>query len=203
MKRLPWQSMTSRKQSITGTPLNTVMLKIRPALADADFDHPLDMLAACHGRIEAQCATLQRLASHLPVHGADAQAQQAASNVMRFFDSAGRHHKEDEECDFFPALIAAAKGERTERVALLVAQLTREHDELERRWLTLRDTLEMIAHGEGVLLDVESAQAFCAMYREHMTVEEEQLIPLAAALLGTVALRCLSTSMARRRGVKV
>ena len=29
---------------------------------------PLEMLSACHGRIEAQCATLRRLVPHLLVH---------------------------------------------------------------------------------------------------------------------------------------
>jgi hypothetical protein len=65
--------------------------------AVANFDHPLEMLTACHERIEAQCETLRRLAEHMPRHGCDAQAQQAASNVMRYFDSAVRHHREDDE----------------------------------------------------------------------------------------------------------
>jgi ATP phosphoribosyltransferase regulatory subunit HisZ len=38
------------------------------------FEVPLEMLAACHGRVEAQCATLRRLVGHLARHGADRQA---------------------------------------------------------------------------------------------------------------------------------
>ena len=30
------------------------------------FDQPLDLLEACHGRIEKQCATLEKLMTHLP-----------------------------------------------------------------------------------------------------------------------------------------
>lgn len=41
---------------------------------------PLQMLSACRGRVERQCATLRRLVPHLAAQGADAQARTAASN---------------------------------------------------------------------------------------------------------------------------
>jgi hemerythrin-like domain-containing protein len=170
--------------------------------AAADFDHPLAMLTACHERIEAQCETLQRLAAHLPVHGCDAQAQQAASNVMRYFDSAGRHHREDEEQDLCPGLIAAAQGENAERIALLVGHLVHEHNEIEKVWLELRDALENIAHGERAPLDAIAVSRFCGMYRTHMAMEEANLFPLAELLLGAEALMALGKAMAKRRGVK-
>lgn len=168
----------------------------------ADFDHPLEMLTACHGRIEAQCETLRRLAAHLPVHGCDAQAQQAASNVMRYFDSAGRHHREDEEQDLFPAMTAAAHGENAERIALLVSHLAHEHDELEKTWLGLRDALENIAHGENAPLDALEVNRFCGMYHAHMAMEEANLFPLAELLLGAGTIAGLGKAMAKRRGVK-
>jgi hemerythrin-like domain-containing protein len=170
--------------------------------AMTDFDHPLEMLAICHERIEARCETLRRLAAHLPVHGCDAQAQQAASNVMRYFDSAGRHHREDEERDLFPVMIAAAQGENAERIALLVGQLAHEHHEMEKMWLGLRDALESIAHGENAPLDAIEVSRFCGMYRAHMAMEEANLFPLAELLLETGALTELGKAMAKRRGVK-
>lgn len=192
----------TRNARNASTALNAVTMKTGAAAANADFDHPLDMLTACHERIAAQCATLQRLAGHLPHHGSDAQAQQAASNVMRYFDSAGRHHREDEETDLFPSLMAAAKGEQAARVALLVEQLTREHADIERCWLALRDALETVAHGEDALLDAMQVDRFCAMYRDHMAAEEAHVIPLAASVLGAGTLRSLGGAMARRRCVK-
>ena len=51
------------------------------------FEVPLEMLAACHGRVQHQCATLQRLLPHLQRHGADRDAQDAARAIMRYFDS--------------------------------------------------------------------------------------------------------------------
>jgi hemerythrin-like domain-containing protein len=167
-----------------------------------DFDQPMEMLAACHERIEAQCETLQRLAAHLPLHGCNAQAQRAAANVMRYFDSAGRHHREDEEQDLFPAMIAAAQGESTERIALLVAQLTHEHNEMEQTWLRLGEALESIAHGENVPLDAIEVSRFCGMYRAHMALEEANLFPLAELLLRPGTLAGLGKAMAKRRGAK-
>ncbi len=74
------------------------------------FEAPLEMLSACHGRIERQCATLRRLVPHLASHGADEGARTAAANVMRYFDTAAKHHHEDEEKDLFPALIESVAG---------------------------------------------------------------------------------------------
>lgn len=178
-------------------------MTVKMQRATADFDHPLEMLAACHERIEAQCDTLRRLAAHLPVHGCDAQAQQAASNVMRYFDSAGRHHREDEEQDLFPGMIAAAEGENAERIALLVGHLEHEHREIEQMWLGLRDALESIAHGDNAPLDAIEVSRFCGMYHAHMAMEEANLFPLAELVLGAGALAHLGKTMAKRRGVKL
>ena len=179
---------------VTGTRLNPASM--------ADFDHPMDMLAACHQRIESQCMTLWRLADYLPEHGADAEAQQAASNVMRYFDSAGRHHREDEEQDLFPAMLRAAKGEASERAALLIAQAGREHNAMEAAWLVLRDALERIAHGGDTLLDIADVHRFCTVYRAHMAMEEAHLFPLARSILKTPVLAELGKTMAKRRGVR-
>ena len=44
---------------------------------------PLQMLAACHTRVEKQCRTLERLQAHLPKHGSDGAAQEAATQTPR------------------------------------------------------------------------------------------------------------------------
>jgi len=169
--------------------------------AVADFDHPLQMLNACHDRIRTQCETLRKLAVHLPVHGCDAEAQRAASNVMRYFDSAGRHHREDEEENLFPFLMAAAQEQNADRLSKLVDQLHREHHELEQAWLKVRETLEPIAYGENTPLDELEVGRFCGMYHAHMAIEDVNLIPLAQLLLSDEALAALGRSMAARRGI--
>ena len=76
---------------------------MKEAIPGAGFDAPLAMLATCHERGERQCATLLRLVAHLREHGADAQAREAATAVMRYFDRASPDHHADEETDLFPA----------------------------------------------------------------------------------------------------
>ncbi|MDP1718346.1 MAG: hemerythrin domain-containing protein [Burkholderiales bacterium] len=168
----------------------------------ADFGQPLQLLKACHERIQAQCDTLRRLCVHMPVHGSDAQAQQAASNVMRYFDSAGRHHREDEEQDLFPRMIASATGQNAERVALVIGRLKSEHAEIERSWLELREVLEQIAHGGIEPLDEQSVEQFCAMYGAHLAYEEANMISLAEQLLDAEAIAAIGKAMAVRRGLR-
>lgn len=170
--------------------------------AIADFGQPLQLLKACHERIQTQCNTLRRLCVHMPIHGSDAQAQQDASNMMRYFDSAGRHHHEDEEQDIFPRMAASAKGQNAERVALLIGQLKREHAEITQGWLDLREALEKIAHGGIEPLDELAVNQFCALYGAHIAFEEANLIPLAELLLDASAFAAIGKAMAARRGIR-
>ncbi|MGZ9080052.1 MAG: hemerythrin domain-containing protein [Burkholderiales bacterium] len=162
----------------------------------ADFEHPLEMLAACHERIEDRIETLERLVAHLPEHGCDEQAQQAARNVMRYFDTAGEHHHQDEERDLFPAL--ARLAEDSDATAL-VARLLNEHAKMRALWQRLRSELEPIAQGTRATLDADLVKEFGLSYRGHIALEESQLLPLAARLLADPEKNALGASMARRR----
>jgi hemerythrin-like domain-containing protein len=178
--------------------------KARPGRALVpDFSQPLDALKGCHNRTRAQCDMLRELAKHLPSHGCDAWAQQAASNILRYFDGAGRHHEEDEEHDLFPRMIAAAAGQAAERIALLTARLEREHREMAEMWLALRDSLECVAYGENTPLGELEVNRFCALYAAHMTLEDADVIPLAAAVLDDDALAAIGQAMAARRALAV
>ncbi|HSW08742.1 hemerythrin domain-containing protein [Aquabacterium sp.] len=162
---------------------------------------PLEMLAACHQRIEGQCATLQRLVPHLLVQGADADAQAAASAVMRYFDTAARHHHADEEVDLFPALIESMAGSDAVCLREMTAALTREHRELESHWHALRQVLDELAAGRAAVLDPASVSAFTGLYARHMAREEEELLPMAARLLSDAELDRIGLAMRARRGL--
>ena len=165
-----------------------------------DCDHPLEMLLAAHERIESQIDTLRRLASHVREHGCDEQAREAAADVLCYFDSAGRYH-EDEELELFPRLLRCAAGQSAERAALLVVWLTREHREIDSAWLVHRSQLERIARGQTAELCESAIDRFAAYYRGHIAVEEQQLLPLAAASLSHAELAAMGAAMAKRRGV--
>lgn len=161
------------------------------------FDRPLEVLEACHGRIAKQCDTLEKLLAHLPTHGADAQAQQAARAVLTYFDTAAMHHHDDEERNLFPLLEQAdAPG-----ACDLVEALTLEHDELALVWRRLRVALQQIETGAASALDAALAQRFIALNRSHLEFENAHVLPLARQALGAAEIERLGRAMAARRGV--
>jgi hemerythrin-like domain-containing protein len=165
------------------------------------FEAPLEMLSACHGRIEDQCATLRRLQAHLPSHGSDEQARAAATALMRYFDLSAKQHHRDEEQDLFPALVESMAGSDPVCVRELTAGLAAEHRELEVRWRRLRAVLERVVEGERVSLSVEEVEAFAGLYARHIQREEQELLPMAARLLGDEDLERIGRAMRERRGI--
>lgn len=161
------------------------------------FDQPLDVLLACHGRFEKQCATLEKLLTHLPEHGCDAQAQQAARNIVNYFDTAAVHHHDDEERNLFPLLERGAQGEWCDMVELL----TREHDDIAQLWRALRPPLLSIAQGDTAALNVIHTEKFIGLNRSHIAFENERVLPLAQQILSADDLYSLGCAMAARRGL--
>ncbi len=159
------------------------------------FDDPLEMLRACHGRIQSQCSTLNKLLEHLPQHGCDMQAQQAARAILRYFDTAGRHHHNDEEQDLFPLLLATSSNEGH----ALVARLLEEHKLMDAAWQQLRANLTGVADGTSASLDAAVTEHFIAVYDRHIALENSKLLPLAEKLLMVSQLETLGKSMAVRR----
>jgi hemerythrin-like domain-containing protein len=173
-------------------------MPILPTAAPS-FDTPLDMLRACHERIQAQCATLHKLLAHLPQHGADLQAQQAARAVLRYFDTAGPHHHDDEEHDLFPPLRASGNAE----VVALTDRLLEQHLAMDAAWQSLRPLLQALAEGNAAALNRDAVEIFTAAYEQHIALENGQLLPLAARLLDTAQLATIGAAMAKRRGIAV
>ena len=167
----------------------------------AGFEVPLEMLAACHGRVEAQCATLRRLVAHLATHGADDQARDAARAVMRYFDSSARDHHADEEVDLFPALLESMAGSDAVCLRELTASLTADHRVLERRWRELRQQLDALATGRGETLGADVVRSFVEAYAQHIAREEAELLPMARRLLGDAELDRIGLAMRQRRGL--
>jgi hemerythrin-like domain-containing protein len=161
------------------------------------FDDPLGMLRACHGRIQRQLDTLQRLAAHLPEHGADRDAQSAARAILRYFDNAAPNHHADEEGSVFPRLLARSPAARD-----MVATLEQDHHgPFDANWRRLRPLLAAIASGQRDVLPPDLVRDVRAAYDEHIALENDQLIPLCAEVLTPAELAEIGGEMARRRGV--
>lgn len=163
-------------------------------------DQPLALLSACHGRIARQCATLSRLAGHLPEHGSDASAQSAAASLLRYFETAAVHHHEDEEEDLFPALIEAMAGSDAVCLHALVQGLKADHRRLAALWEPLRGALAEIAAGMPASLTPAQAREFAEAYAGHIRREEDELLPLAARLIADDVLADIGRAMRARRG---
>lgn len=167
----------------------------------AGFEAPLEMLSACHFRIERQCATLRRLVPYLAKHGAVIEARSAAANVMRYFDTSAKHHHADEDEDLFPALLESMAGSDPVCLRELTAGLAAEHRELEARWYNVRAVLERVAAGDNVVLDLQSVEALVGLYERHIQREESELLPMAARLLTDDDLVRVGRAMRARRGI--
>ena len=167
----------------------------------AGTEAPLEMLSACHGRVELQCATLRRLVSHLAAHGANEEARTAATNVMRYFDTSAKHHHADEEEDLFPALIESMAGSDAVCLREMIDGLTAEHRTLEVAWRRLRNVLDRIAAGESAPLASDVVEALVRLYERHIEREENELLPMAARLLSGDDLARVGRAMRERRGI--
>jgi hemerythrin-like domain-containing protein len=167
----------------------------------AGTEAPLEMLSACHGRIATQCATLRRLVPHLLAHGVDDEARAAAIRVMRYFDTAARHHHADEEDDLFPALIESMAGSDAICLREIIDCLKADHRALEACWRHLRGLLESIAAGEQVSLVADDVEALAVRYESHIEREEKELLPMAARLLSDDDLARIGRAMRERRGI--
>jgi hemerythrin-like domain-containing protein len=165
------------------------------------FDEPLEMLSACHERIEEKLALLERLGPHLETKGCDAEARAAAQAVLRYFDTSGVYHHQDEDVDLFPLLRVRAAAQGRAEIAAAIEELEREHETMNSQWERLRQRLLAIAEGEP-RLDIEEVTRFAWLYRRHMDRESAAVLPFAREALDSAERAALGERMAARRNVK-
>lgn len=161
----------------------------------AGFDEPFAMLHACHERVERSLALLERLAAHLAQHGADAQARDAARDVLRYFDLAAPQHHEDEERHVLPVLRAQGQGALADCIAA-------DHLAMSAAWQSLRPWLLAVQQGDASVVTPDLPH-FAARYREHIAVEEGSVFAPVQAALDDAAQQAMGREMAQRRGVGV
>lgn len=184
--------------------MSVTPIRITPPGAVASsptFEQPFEMLAACHERVARMLRLLDTLRTHVAAHGVDEQAQQAARDVMRYFDQAAPAHHRDEELHVFPPLVA--RGDAA--VQTLVARLRQDHLDMEARWPSARAVLAAAA--DGVLSRLEplheaALEAFASLYGPHIAAEDSAAYPAALALLDADALAAMGQEMMQRRGVR-
>jgi hemerythrin-like domain-containing protein len=174
------------------------------ASPDAGFEAPFEMLSACHERVERMLGLLGKLREHVQTHGADAQARDAARDVMRYFDLAGPLHHQDEELHVFPPLLA----QRDPAVVAVVIRLGQDHRDMHTQWAQVRALLlALVEAGEDwpgfSAADRHHLDVYDALYRRHLVDEDGVVYPAARALIRGEALKTMAADMMTRRGVPV
>ncbi|MFA9460147.1 hemerythrin domain-containing protein [Thiohalorhabdus methylotrophus] len=178
-----------------------------PLEADSapDFQSPLQLLRACHQRIERFADLAVRIAEHLPGDDPPAEpVRQSAGQVLRYFDQAAPLHHADEEEDLLPRLRGRLVAEPDPDLSALLDGLKAEHAGLENHWGTLRPLLDDLREGEPVEAARyrASAEAFRDAQLDHLQRENAHLLPAAEATLREEDIRDLGAAMAQRRGVR-
>lgn len=165
----------------------------------AGFEQPFAMLEACHERVQRTLALLARLRVHVREQGADENAQQAARDVLRYFDMAAPLHHEDEELHVFPLLLAHGAPE----VVRAVRQLQQDHVAMAASWAAARSPLQALADGVSTAFTVKDEDAlrdFAGHYAGHIATEEGVVYPAVREMLSAESLRAMGDEMAARRG---
>lgn len=162
----------------------------------AGFDEPFELMAACHERMARTLTLLERIGTHVATRGCDAQAKDAAKDVLRYFAIAAPLHHEDEELHVFPRL-------REEGDSELADRLLADHREMEARWAEIVPDLEAIRDGsmpgEALAAARERWQIFATLYRRHIDTEDHDAYPSASAATPDTVLRVMGEEMAGRR----
>jgi hemerythrin-like domain-containing protein len=164
----------------------------------------MEMLVACHERVQRSLDLMARLQQHLLATGCDEQARSAARDVLRYFDVAAPLHHQDEELHVFPALLVGPDAALRE----LAGELIEDHRRMEAAWGAARAALAEIAQGMtgALLLSAEQTAAldhFAGLYTQHIVREEGLAYPGALAQLSATDLQRMSQDMMARRGVRV
>ena len=172
------------------------------ARPDHDFQRPLGLLSDCHRRIEQFLAVLVALAGAGRL-SLDDSGRRDLDGALRYFASAAPTHTADEEESLFPRLRASRDAEAA-RALETIARLERDHqeaakhhaevDRLGRAWLgRALDEVELAAMRSHL-------QRLQQLYTAHIAVEDRELFPAAARLLGDEDLHAVGREMAARRG---
>ena len=162
----------------------------------AGFDEPFELMGACHERLTRTLDLLARLGAHLADQGCDAQARDAARDVLRYFTIAAPLHHEDEERHVLPRLRAQGRSALADR-------LQADHRVMTSSWAEIAPELAAIRDGTFDVRALTAARArwaaFAALHEDHIEAEEAEAYPVASAAMPEADLRDIGQEMAARR----
>jgi len=162
------------------------------------IDGPLAAFSECHHDFVAQLHS----ALYLPeLVAAAAKARAMSNDLLKMFREGVATHHAEEERELFPAVLCVAEpGAELDEVRAMVAQLVREHREMEASWSQLEPAVEAIARGASPAVDAALIQDMVQHFFAHAHFEEEHFLPLAQKILGrhSEAMAALGRSLHER-----
>ena len=159
-------------------------------------ERPLELLFACHEKVRRFTTMAGQLAAHIQEGGVDAEARQAATNILRYFDLALPNHHADEEEDVFPAL----RGLGDVGLNDAMNTLSFEHNALDERWQSsISPWLRRIAQGDDAGAAPPELAQFILDYLAHADREEREVFSAIERLSADVV-EAVAQRMRARRG---
>lgn len=173
--------------------------------ADAEngFDRPIALMKDCHRRIERFLGVFQALAALPAGTRLEAAQQESLGKAIAYFESAAPRHVADEESSLFPRM------RHYPQCAEALRQLKHLEDD-HCRAQALHATCNTIGRfwmELGSLSDSQrqrfslSVADLAELYRAHIALEDDQVFPLAEAVLSGDEKAEIGQEMADRRGL--
>lgn len=170
------------------------------------FSDPTGLLSDCHRRIEMFLGTLERIASVID-RPLTEDTRPALQSALRYFREAAPKHTADEEESLFPRLrqmhlpdveSAIERLELLENDHVLAGSLHAEVEELGQRYLAA-GRLE----STGVEAFRKAIASLVSIYKEHISIEDTVIFPLAARRLSSTDKTAIADEMAGRREIRM
>jgi len=170
------------------------MFTIQPNTS-VTWAEPIEMLYACHGRVKNFCRQLRILPDYLVKNGVNQAVKNDVQQILNYFNLAAPLHHDDEEKDFFPALVQIAP-----QAQVNIDELERQHIKLHENWTALSKQLNALLHNECNEIDVQVIEQFITGYDAHIALEEP-LFEMGKQYLSTEQLQAMGEIMAARRKI--
>ena len=152
---------------------------------------PIEYLYADHFRQRTLCDVVEILAKSEHVD------QDLADAIVTFLTKDFERHIRDEEEDLFPLL--KSQVDRESNFSEVLHQLDQQHDEH-------RSMVHRIIEGlssPAKTISNQDLQKFADSERQHLTLENAIVLPIAKTRLSKIHLVDLAEKMAQRRGLKL
>ena len=171
-----------------------------------NFTDPTGLLSDCHRRVEMFLGSLVAIAGVIDGPATE-ETRRALESALRYFAQAAPKHTADEEESLFPRLrqihdpeveAAFSKLEQLEDEHDWAAPLHAEVDRLGAQYLSSGSL-----SGREVSDFRKAVASLASMYKQHISVEDSLVFPLAARVLSDPEKMAIAEEMAARRKVRV